>query len=894
MKRAISKFLSILFATVLLVTALGASATPALADNDPNQTIGGQMDWTNSGNGPLNYWIRTDLGSAIVSSDVPRQPSWGTAGRTRNTVFHLHQSNSCVSPEVCGSWVSWLFAKSLNNPTTVYYSIWVEAISFPSPYVWSVGGGATHTGSGLATGSFNVDWNYGGSAAVSVTANPPVDPAKEFDIMVYASFSLDPNPKPPDGDLKFLTARVFLDSTEMVDTVEHPRRTAWFNTLPQYFEEANYLLGKNGAKVRYFWDGQLTEQNNVYNIWQFDITGFCSHNWHGTSDIKIWFATGVGDIPWWPPQSADGMSFGRDCNGYGAIVINADVLSSNDYKLYTRQEATAPGTCLIDVPACQIFLQISTDLIHELVHSFGGYAVEAYDFAEWADQTLPTYSPDASIQAKRYDAQGHEVFDDAWWLGQTYGFPDEHSGYYGDPMSGVYEAYLQTDTFSSLESRVDLTELTLDYLNQTRDTIGQLHIAADPVGVFDQCGNVLGKFSYLQVGQKDAEGRLMSDITVHAWLMWRSITQAGEGQNYSDLGVQETNGSGLVTFPLVDQFGYDFDFVCPSAIPIGRAINYAVLLKSYDALGNQYGDPQIIDAYNMQMEMMDNPEEIYYITQMTSPYASHTVYFDANGGTGTMLPQTADRPTQLSANGFSRANYAFTGWNEAANGSGVSHAKNEIYSFAADLTLYAQWVAEPLHVQATVVDGQSRNVTGWIQEDPNNLTHGGSYTTSGTPLLRMGDTTTRLGYRSVVQFDTSGIPDNAVITSASITFGYQGMSGSNSGWGPTGHTNDIAIYVPSSGSCFGNCYLENGDFEAAVQSTPVGYVVNAANSTPPSPVTYNPVTFTTLLDHISKTGVTEFKVRWYRTSDTDSTSDQLVWYGYGDIRPTIDVAYYIP
>ena len=72
---------------------------------------------------------------------------------------------------------------------------------------------------------------------------------------------------------------------------------------------------------------------------------------------------------------------------------------------------------------------------------------------------------------------------------------------------------------------------------------------------------------------------------------------------------------------------------------------------------------------------------------------THTVTFNANGGTGTMSPQTANVPTALTANAFTRTGYSFSGWNTAANGSGTPYADGATYSFSADITLYAQWTA---------------------------------------------------------------------------------------------------------------------------------------------------------------------------------------------------------
>jgi len=76
-------------------------------------------------------------------------------------------------------------------------------------------------------------------------------------------------------------------------------------------------------------------------------------------------------------------------------------------------------------------------------------------------------------------------------------------------------------------------------------------------------------------------------------------------------------------------------------------------------------------------------------------YGNHTVTFDSNatGTTGTTANQTASAAANLTANGFTRPGYTFTGWNTAANGSGTAYANQANYDFAADVTLYAQWTA---------------------------------------------------------------------------------------------------------------------------------------------------------------------------------------------------------
>jgi uncharacterized repeat protein (TIGR02543 family) len=82
------------------------------------------------------------------------------------------------------------------------------------------------------------------------------------------------------------------------------------------------------------------------------------------------------------------------------------------------------------------------------------------------------------------------------------------------------------------------------------------------------------------------------------------------------------------------------------------------------------------------------------LTQTVNPaLTSYTVTFDANGGTGTMAPETSSAPAALTANAFTQKGYSFAGWNTAADGSGTAYADTATYPFTASVTLYAQWTA---------------------------------------------------------------------------------------------------------------------------------------------------------------------------------------------------------
>ena len=88
-----------------------------------------------------------------------------------------------------------------------------------------------------------------------------------------------------------------------------------------------------------------------------------------------------------------------------------------------------------------------------------------------------------------------------------------------------------------------------------------------------------------------------------------------------------------------------------------------------------------------------------------TPAGGKTVTFNGNGNDGgSMAPQTASSSTALTANAFTKTGYDFSIWNTAADGSGTDYADGVTYSFAADMTLYAQWSINNYNV---VYDGNS-------------------------------------------------------------------------------------------------------------------------------------------------------------------------------------------
>ena len=115
-------------------------------------------------------------------------------------------------------------------------------------------------------------------------------------------------------------------------------------------------------------------------------------------------------------------------------------------------------------------------------------------------------------------------------------------------------------------------------------------------------------------------------------------------------------------------------------------------LNSGDNNRVRYADRQTVQNLSYTNGATVN---LYAVWQSNASKA-YTVYFDANGGTGSMSPITAVRDERftLPANQFKRTNYKFQGWAVSRTGQKKYNDKDTAYNLASEgsyITLYAVW-----------------------------------------------------------------------------------------------------------------------------------------------------------------------------------------------------------
>lgn len=174
----------------------------------------------------------------------------------------------------------------------------------------------------------------------------------------------------------------------------------------------------------------------------------------------------------------------------------------------------------------------------------------------------------------------------------------------------------------------------------------------------------------------------------------------------------------------------------------------------------------------------------------------------------------------------------------------------------------------------------------WESTETSNVGGGSNVAGTGADAVRVGDLTTDRQYRSIVSFDTSALPDGAVITSATLRL----VRGTSLGTNPFTILGTCQVDVRT--GFFGTgVALANADFEAAASASAVGSLSNAATDGATSQASLNAAG----LAAINKTGTTQFKLS-FTTDDNDNNAYDYIGYFSGAHataanRPTLVVVY---
>jgi len=186
-------------------------------------------------------------------------------------------------------------------------------------------------------------------------------------------------------------------------------------------------------------------------------------------------------------------------------------------------------------------------------------------------------------------------------------------------------------------------------------------------------------------------------------------------------------------------------------------------------------------------------------------------------------------------------------------------------------------------------DNQFRSAAaqdGWVLESSETSGKGGSLAATGT--LRLGDDAANKQYRSLLYFNTAGLPDNATITKVTLKIRRAGVTGTDP------FTTHGSLLADIKKGTFGASPLEIGDFQATASKTNVGHFSAVSGST----VWYQLVLGAANYPYINKSGVTQFRLRFTKDDNDDHGADYVSFYA-GDAttasnQPLLIVEYTLP
>lgn len=208
----------------------------------------------------------------------------------------------------------------------------------------------------------------------------------------------------------------------------------------------------------------------------------------------------------------------------------------------------------------------------------------------------------------------------------------------------------------------------------------------------------------------------------------------------------------------------------------------------------------------------------------------------------------------------------------AVNSAGVESPDSLTVSAAALVSSQASLASVALH-------------DGYVTESKKDSGIGGTIS-SGT--IRAGDTFTNTQIKGLLSFDTSGIPDGAILRSATLKLR---RSGSITGTNPF-ETHGLLYADIKGGLGFsGSVALEKTDFEAPADAVHVAVLNDPVPNQEISQGTVNQEG----LNLINKQGYTQFRLYFELKHNNDAGNDYLNWYP-GDsstaaYRPVLDITY---
>jgi photosystem II stability/assembly factor-like uncharacterized protein len=169
-------------------------------------------------------------------------------------------------------------------------------------------------------------------------------------------------------------------------------------------------------------------------------------------------------------------------------------------------------------------------------------------------------------------------------------------------------------------------------------------------------------------------------------------------------------------------------------------------------------------------------------------------------------------------------------------------------------------VAVPNTISVEVISSGVED--GWILETSESSNQGGIVNPTPATFV-LGDNARNRQYRSILHFDTSPLPDNAVITGVTLKIKRQSVIGTD----PFTTHGKIAVDIRK-GAFSNSGELQSTDLQAAASQPRVGLISNNPQSDGWSVAALEPA-----YPSVSLTGITQLRLRFQKDDDNDSVAD---------------------
>jgi hypothetical protein len=187
-------------------------------------------------------------------------------------------------------------------------------------------------------------------------------------------------------------------------------------------------------------------------------------------------------------------------------------------------------------------------------------------------------------------------------------------------------------------------------------------------------------------------------------------------------------------------------------------------------------------------------------------------------------------------------------------------------------------------IPATFVSNKAND--GWVIES-NEYSNQGGGVNSISATFYLGDNAEDRQFLTILDFTTSSLPDNAVVTRAMLKIKKLSVTGTDPF---TTHQN---VLVDISSGSFGINALQETDFQAPASMNWAGTILNA-----PVDNWFSADLEKNALPYINTTGSTQFRLKFQLDDNDDLGADTIKFYSGDtaslDYRPVLQVEYYVP